>query len=118
MLQGLWQPSVALQCCVCVCLQSRLIALCETQEQYFALAAQRQEALGMSTYDEANLDCLSSEASERLHALHEVGDVFSLLHGKHKQQQVAQPHRLVLHLDVQLILAGKLCIWGAAQEGD
>ena len=80
LLQAPWRASRALHGCSCGCLQSRLIALGETQEQYFTLVARRQEALGMSSYDEADLDCLSSEASERLHSLHEVGDEPPLSH--------------------------------------
>ena len=105
----------------CVCLQSRLIALCETQEQYFALAARRQEALGMSTYDEATFDCLGSEASERLHSLHEVGDSSPSLHCKHKKQHVAtlKPNSkgLFCTLMCKKLLACKPCMWGLRRRG-
>ena len=88
LLQGHERPSSAHNRYSCGCLQSRLIALCETQEQYFALAACRQEALGTSSYDESILDCLSSEASERLHSLHEVGDQPLSQHCKHRKSCV------------------------------
>ena len=58
----------------------------------------------MSSYDESILDCLSSEASERLHSLHEVGDQPLSQHCKRRKSCVdlsTQPNRLALHLAVQ-----------------
>ena len=74
----------------------------------------------MSTYDEASLDSLSSEASERLHSLHEVGDWSPSMHCKQKKFYVAtfnQPKRLALHLDVQWMLTGHPCMWGLLRRG-